>query len=681
VNAPLSAVSLLHANQRALATHLAALRRRLEGADVPTPDPREAPDPRQTIATLGRIARLFGLSRFEAETLLLAAAADLDSGISALCAAAHGDAGHGRAGNGGAGRPWPSFGLALALLPEPHWSALTPDAPLRRWQLVELDSATGIATGRLRASEALLHHLAGIGGPDERLSGWVRQVPPQGRLPASHAEAAARAATLWSATSEAGACDAGACEAGASEAGTTGAGEVPPVLDPPVLDPPVLELTGPDPAMLREAAAHIAERAGLGLHAVAHADLPARLEVALPVLRLIQRDAMLAGAALLIEDAVPCPALAAMLDLVQCRLILTAAKPGAGWGERRPVSFALALPEGAEARRLWLHALPPGVDEATLDRAVSQFRLPPAAIRATAHAVAAAPPHTRPEVLWTRCRAEAGMPAVGLAERIEPCAQWDDLVLPAASARLLRTLAAEHGQRSTVLERWGFAARGKRGLGTATLFAGPSGTGKTMAAEVIAGALALDLYRIDLSQVVSKWIGETEKNLAQLFDAAEAGAAVLLFDEADALFGKRSEVKDSHDRYANIEVSFLLQRLESYRGLAILATNSEQALDTAFLRRLRFIVQFPLPDTTQRAAIWRRIFPPQTPTEALRPEKLARLAVSGGTIRNIALTAAYLAADAGDAVGMGHIKQAAEIECAKLRRPLSSNETGDWVCA
>jgi hypothetical protein len=665
VNAPLSAVSLLHTNQHALAMHLAALRQRLEGADVPTPDPPEAPDPRETIATLGRIARLFGLSRFEAETLLLAAAADLDSTIPALCAAAHGDAGPRGSNHGWAGRPWPTFGLALALLPEPHWSALTPDAPLRRWQLVELDSATGIATGRLRAAEAILHHLAGIGGPDERLSGWVRHVPAHGRLPASHAEAAARAATLWATTSEAGAAGAGA------EAGTTGAGEV----------VPVLELTGPDAGMLREAAAHIAEQAGLGLHVVAHADLPARLEAVLPVLRLIQRDALLAGAALLIEGAAPGPALAALLDLVQCRLILSTANPGTGWGDRRPVSFALALPDGAETRHLWLHTLPPGVDEATLDRAVSQFRLPPAAIRATAQVVTAAPPDTRPEVLWTRCRAEAGMPAVGLAERIEPCAQWDDLVVPLASTRLLRTLAAEHGQRSTVLERWGFAARGKRGLGTATLFAGPSGTGKTMAAEVIAGALALDLYRIDLSQVVSKWIGETEKNLAQLFDAAEAGAAVLLFDEADALFGKRSEVKDSHDRYANIEVSFLLQRLESYRGLAILATNSEQTLDTAFLRRLRFIVQFPLPDTTQRAAIWRRIFPPQTPTEALRPEKLARLAVSGGTIRNIALTAAYLAADAGDAVCMGHIKQAAEIECAKLRRPLSPNETGDWVCA
>ena len=153
--------------------------------------------------------------------------------------------------------------------------------------------------------------------------------------------------------------------------------------------------------------------------------------------------------------------------------------------------------------------------------------------------------------------------------------------------------------------------------------------------------------------MVSKWIGETEKHLAQVFDAAEAGGAVLLFDEADALFGKRSEVKDSHDRYANIEVSYLLQRLESYRGLAVLATNTEQAVDAAFLRRLRCIVQFPLPDAGQRAAIWRRIFPPQTPTDGLGGEKLARLAVSGGTIRNIALTAAYLAADAGASGGHG----------------------------
>ena len=164
---------------------------------------------------------------------------------------------------------------------------------------------------------------------------------------------------------------------------------------------------------------------------------------------------------------------------------------------------------------------------------------------------------------------------------------------------------------------WGFAGKSTRGLGISALFSGASGTGKTMAAEVLANELALDLYRIDLSAVVSKYIGETEKNLRRLFDAAEETGAILLFDEADALFGKRSEVKDSHDRYANIEVSYLLQRMESYRGLAILTTNFRAALDPAFLRRIRFIVNFPFPDAGQRAEIWRGVFPSQTPVDGI----------------------------------------------------------------
>jgi SpoVK/Ycf46/Vps4 family AAA+-type ATPase len=216
------------------------------------------------------------------------------------------------------------------------------------------------------------------------------------------------------------------------------------------------------------------------------------------------------------------------------------------------------------------------------------------------------------------------------------------------------------------------------GLGISALFAGPSGTGKTLAAEVIAGVLGLDLYRIDLSQVVSKYIGETEKNLRRVFDAAEEGGAVLLFDEADALFGKRSEVKDSHDRYANIEVSYLLQRMEQYRGLAVLTTNLRDSLDDAFLRRLRFIVSFPFPDAVQRAGIWRRAFPPATPTEGLDPERLATLEVAGGTIRNIALAAAFLAADEDAPVRMGHLLRAARGEYEKLERPLSRAEVGGW---
>ncbi|VVB73071.1 Proteasome-activating nucleotidase [uncultured archaeon] len=200
-----------------------------------------------------------------------------------------------------------------------------------------------------------------------------------------------------------------------------------------------------------------------------------------------------------------------------------------------------------------------------------------------------------------------------------------------------------------------------------------------MAAEVLARDLHLDLYRIDLSSVVSKYIGETEKNLRRVFDAAEEGGAILLFDEADALFGRRSEVKDSHDRYANIEVSYLLQRMEAYRGLAILTTNMKNALDPAFLRRIRFVVQFPFPDVDQRREIWKRIFPQGAPLEGLDYRKLARLNIAGGNIRNIALGAAFLAADAGEPIRMGHLLKAAQSEYTKLEKPLTEAEVCKWI--
>jgi SpoVK/Ycf46/Vps4 family AAA+-type ATPase len=199
-----------------------------------------------------------------------------------------------------------------------------------------------------------------------------------------------------------------------------------------------------------------------------------------------------------------------------------------------------------------------------------------------------------------------------------------------------------------------------------------------MGAEALANDLHLDLYRIDLASVVSKYIGETEKNLRRVFDAADQSGAILLFDEADALFGKRSEVKDSHDRYANIEVSYLLQRMEAYRGLAILTTNMKTALDPAFLRRLRFIVEFPFPDTTQRLRIWQRAFPPATPTEALDFSRLAQLRIAGGNIRSIAVSAAFLAADAGEPVRMSHLMAAARGEYAKLQRQLTAAESKAW---
>jgi len=230
-----------------------------------------------------------------------------------------------------------------------------------------------------------------------------------------------------------------------------------------------------------------------------------------------------------------------------------------------------------------------------------------------------------------------------------------------------------------VYETWGFAEKGRRGLGVSALFTGASGTGKTMAAEALARELRLDLYRIDLSAVVSKFIGETEKNLKQVFDGAEEGGALLLFDEADALFGKRSEVRDSHDRYANIEVGYLLQRIEAYQGLAVLTTNLKSAIDTAFQRRLRFTVHFPFPDAALREAIWKTVFPTATPTQDLDHKKLAQLNMTGGNIRNIAVNAAFLAAGAGTPVHMANLMEAAKLEALKIERPLSDAETRGWV--
>jgi SpoVK/Ycf46/Vps4 family AAA+-type ATPase len=235
---------------------------------------------------------------------------------------------------------------------------------------------------------------------------------------------------------------------------------------------------------------------------------------------------------------------------------------------------------------------------------------------------------------------------------------------------LLRQIADQVPQRTTVYEDWGFGRQMNRGLGISTLFAGDSGTGKTMAAEIVANHLRLDLYRIDLSAVVSKYIGETEKNLRRLFDAAEEGGAILFFDEADALFGKRSEVKDSHDRYANIEVNYLLQRMESYQGLAIMATNARKALDGAFVRRLRFIVSFPFPGIADRRLMWEKALPPETPVGPLDVDRLSRLNLTGGSISNVALNAAFLSARSGGPVTMESVLEAARAEFRKLEKPV-----------
>jgi len=401
------------------------------------------------------------------------------------------------------------------------------------------------------------------------------------------------------------------------------------------------------------------------------------------LLRLWERETLLNPCGLLMVcDDVEAGHLLAWIDAARYPLIVSTR-------DRLPIrnrfvqSFEVAKPTPSEQGLLWHMALGSlgGQLNGRVDALVSQFSLGAETIQilsAEALRQGGDSADEISDILWESCGSYA-TPRLGeLAQRICATAASDDLILPRAQKQNLDDIALQVRQRLKVYETWGFAARSGRGLGISALFAGPSGTGKTMAAEVLAHTLKLELFRIDLSQVVSKYIGETEKNLRRVFDAAEESGAILFFDEADALFGKRTEVKDSHDRYANIEINYLLQRMEAYRGLAILATNLKESLDQAFMRRLRFVVNFPFPGPGERTEIWKRIFPPQTPTEPLDYHKLARLSVTGGSIRNIALYAAFLAAEEGTAVQMRQILRASRVEFTKLERAMSDAEVGGW---
>jgi hypothetical protein len=440
----------------------------------------------------------------------------------------------------------------------------------------------------------------------------------------------------------------------------------------------IVQLAGDDPLAHEDVARIVADVLRLRLYRLHAANIPEGLHECAALATLWQREAALLGSTLLIADADSHTDAVRKLASSLHGLVMIAT--------REPIALALPThllridkPDMPSQRELWRAALGVAADglDDDIDQLASGYRLSARRIGDISNDVGPLAPEERRSMLHRQCRGDEA-PLLALAQRIEPRAGWSDLILPETQRRALEQITVHTRQRIRVHHDWGFADRSDRGLGVATLFAGESGTGKTMAAEVLAKTLGLALYRIDLSAVVSKYIGETEKNLRKVFDAAEDIGAILLFDEADALFGKRSDVKDSHDRYANIEVSYLLQRMEAYRGLAILTTNHKSALDSAFSRRLRFVVNFPFPDTAQREAIWRGVFPPQTPVEALDHSKLARLNLAGGNIRNIALAAAFLAAEAGTPVTMPLLRHAARLEAAKRDKPFAEAEVRGW---
>jgi hypothetical protein len=630
------------ANQQFLGAELARLKAQLSGADTTAAEARVA-EARAALPFPGAIDRLadaFGLSAFERDLLLLCAGVEMDAELAAHCATAQGVPGRGYA----------TFGLALAALADQHWSACAPVRPLRLWRLLELKDEQALATGRLSIDERVLHYLAGVNYLDPRLRPLLRPHVAPTAMAASHAgivETAVQALTQ-----------------------SEGAA-------------PAVQLIGDDAADQKDIACVAARRLGLQLYVLPADDIPASPHEVDALSTLWQREAALLDGALLLdcnEDAGT--TVGARLAARLGGLVFVAAREPLRL-DRPVLRFAVDKPDAAEQERLWREALGPVTARlnGALDGVATQFRMSAEAIMRTGAALQAtlASTPTPDRALWQACRASVRGRLDDLAQRVEPCATWDDLVLPEPQKSTLRQIAVQVRHRLEVYDEWGFAAKGSRGLGITALFAGESGTGKTMAAEVLANELHLDLYRVDLSATVSKYIGETEKNLRRVFDAAEDSGAILLFDEADALFGKRSEVTDSRDRYANIEVSYLLQRMEAYRGLAMLTTNLKSALDPSFQRRLRFVVQFPFPDTQQRELIWRGIFPAGTPLDGIDPAKLARLNVAGGNIRNIALGAAFLAAAAGRRIGMTDLLQAARSEAAKRERPFAEAETRGWV--
>ncbi|MBC7732233.1 MAG: ATP-binding protein [Bacteriovorax sp.] len=638
MNAPEPIMSWEAANQRLLACEFARLKRRLAGSDE-VACRAEIDAARSALpmpAAIDTVCEAFGLSVFERDILLLVAGIEMDTQLASLCSEAQGQL-H---------RPWATFGLALAVLADPHWSALAPLRPLRRWRLIEVDGGEPLTSARLRIDERVLHHLAGLDFIDPRLAPMLRPVADTPLIAPSQLNLAHAVA--------------GALEA--SQASL-----------------PLVQLHGDDMPGREDVAARVATLMGWRLLALNVEALPTSSNEVDVLVALWEREALLGSNGLFVEcGEEPAPvALRSLLERVNGLVFIAA---GTVTLFRRPSnSYEVCRPRAAERRQLWCEALGEVASgrEAELDAVATQFRWSARHIAETGAALGA--DAFEDGALWRACRAGTPTRLCDLAQRVEASADWNDLVLPQPQMQTLAQIVVHMQQRFKVHDTWGFGGKGPRGLGITALFAGDSGTGKTLAAEVLARTLNLELFRIDLSAVVSKYIGETEKNLKRVFDAAEESGAMLLFDEADALFGKRSDVKDSHDRYANIEVSYLLQRMESYRGLAILTTNHKSALDPAFMRRLRFVLHFPFPEAAEREAIWRRAFPAATPTCELAFAKLARLQVAGGQIQNIALGAAFHAADAGEPVSMAHVLRAAHAESGKRERAISDGETRGWV--
>jgi hypothetical protein len=599
-----------------------------------------APDsPRSS--RLEDIERRFGLIPLDIELLLVALACDLDPRFEQLFGYLNDDV----------TRKRPSVAVALALCEVSLSSAVGRarliHGPLVTRGLIEVQDADRPFPGRaLRVPDRVVGHLLGDDAPDPVL-----------------------AAVL-------------------TELGEVAWGEAAPLAD--------ALAAGITFSYLREPATgsgRVIARRALQRHGMAALVLDLERLIAEPdavaIARIAAREARLIGAGLIAGPVTAQTCRATIVEALRADpmplLLVGSDAWDPVWSAEVPLLVDVPGSTANERYELWnaeLNGSAPGLDPGQL---TEQFLLRPEQVaRAAGSALMQSRLATNAvltaEHVRAGARAENGSTLQRLSRRVEPTVGWADLVLPPQTLTALREVAVRARHRERVLGDWGMRPGGGRGYGVAALFAGDSGTGKTMSAEVVAYELGLDLYVVDLATVVDKYVGETEKNLERIFSAAAGVNGVLLFDEADAVFGKRSEVRDAHDRYANVESAYLLQRMETFDGLAILATNLRANIDEAFTRRLDVIVDFPLPDAQHRLALWRRCLDGALPSAAdLDLEFCAKsFELAGGSIRSAAITAAYLAADSGGTVTMAHLVTAVQREYRKLGRLCLEHEFGPY---
>ncbi|MGW1173771.1 ATP-binding protein [Kitasatospora sp. NPDC002543] len=626
-----------------------------------TADPGDGPPPPGS--RLGRLAAAFGLLPVDLDLLLVALAPDLDARFEQLYGYLNDDLTRRRA----------TIGLALDLCGLPAAGAgrfrFSTRAPLIAGGLLEITEPDRPLLSRtLRVPDRVTAHLLGDDEPDGALAGLAhRAAKPDGPTAAKSDGPTAAKPDPATAEQPAERLRALAADGGFVHLLDRGGHAGP-------LAAAALAAAGPPPLMV---------------DAAAFAARPPEATV-----RVLAREARLGGAGVVLgpldrleperpERAALLRELCAELDGVP--LLLHGSQVwDPTWAARSPVVVTVPPPDARVRAGQWADALGAELDE-ELTETVAAYRLDgeqlARAASVAARTAAAERRPVRPEDLRTAVRAQNAAGLARLARRIEPGVGWPDLVLPAPTAGRLRELVLRARHREQVLGGWRMRPGGGRGNGVIALFAGESGTGKTMSAEVVAAELGMELYVVDLSTVVDKYIGETEKNLERIFTEAAQVNGVLLFDEADALFGKRSEVKDSRDRHANVETAYLLQRMESFDGIAVLTSNLRANLDEAFTRRLDVIAEFPLPDEAQRRLLWDRCLGPLVPRgDDLDLDFCARnFELTGGSIRACAVSAAYLAAGTGAPLGMAQLVSAVVGEYRKLGRLVLASEFGPWL--